>query len=121
MATKNLSTIDRATASIRVGVKLVGRFNDCALADVTKTTRLFSHLRQLIRCLPPTQYLSPEFEPNMAEWTTMWESGEYKAARFQMVLLVRKLKRYRDDWRNGGVATGMVLVPTRTYPSAARS
>lgn len=45
MATKNLSTIDRATASIRVGVKLVGRFNDCALADVTKTTQLFSHLR----------------------------------------------------------------------------
>src|SRR5947207_2555697 len=58
--------------------------------------------------------------PNMADWPRVWEAGEYKAARYQLVQLVRKLRRCRDDWGRGDVPAVAFPHPPAAGPGAAQ-
>lgn len=97
------TVLDQVTTAIRIAVKLVGQFNAADRADAARTAVLFVRLQQLVRGLPPNRHLNPKFAENMGDWPRVWEMGEYKAARYQMVQLIRKLRNYRDDWGSGGV------------------
>jgi hypothetical protein len=114
MEKKPMTVLDRAKLAIETAVKLVGQFNDGTCADPARTNRLFARLRLLILGLPPTQHLSPTFADNMIQWPRIWESGGFNAARLQVLLLIRKLSKYRDDWSSGG--TLAVLKPTPPTP-----
>jgi hypothetical protein len=115
MTTKRVKGVTHwATVAIRLGVLLVGQFNDGPRADPVRTATLFIRLRRLVRALPPNHILPPKFEENLATWPQTWESSEYNAARYQMVLLVRRLRRYCDEWGGSPIpVTPMVgILPT---------
>ena len=98
------SVFTLSNLAIRVGVQLVGQFNDGPCGDPSRTKTLFSRMRKLVRALPPSQFLSEQLQANLDLWPQMWERGEFSAARYQMVHLVRKLRNYRDDWEGDSIA-----------------
>lgn len=98
------SIVETVSVAIRLGVKLIEQLNAGPRADAGLTQSLFRMLRATVGALPMTSYLSAELPKNIAKWPDMVERGEYKAARYQVVLLIRKLKLYRKDWTKSGTA-----------------
>jgi hypothetical protein len=92
------SILETTSLAIRVGVRLIEQLNAGPRADSRLTQTLFRNLRTTVGALPTTSYLSAELPKNIAKWPDMVERGEFKAARYQIVLLIRKLKLYREDW-----------------------
>jgi hypothetical protein len=99
MSTKHVKGVRHwASVAVRLATQLVGQLGDGPRGNPARTATVFARLRRVMRALPPNHILSANFEPNMTLWPSVWRSGEYAAALYQAVQLVRRLRRYRDDW-----------------------
>ena len=58
-----------------------------------------------------SEILGSQFKMNLRDWPRMWLEGEYLAARYQLVQLVRRLKNARDAQGRSGpdVAIGRLI------------
>ena len=117
MSTGTRGVVGVADLAIRLGVQLVGQFNDAARADPARTRALFGRLVKFVRALPPGRHVTEQLQANLAVWPRTWEAGEFRAARYQMVQLIRQLRNYRDEWDGDGTPAG--TPPLAAAPGAA--
>jgi hypothetical protein len=104
--------LSAVTHAIATSVCLIGQCNEKEQAVPALRAELFARLRQQLQALPLDEAESCSL-PNAVESSEcMARDGEYLAARWQMVQLVRKLKSFRAGWER-------VRKPSRRRAKAA--
>ena len=93
------------TTTIHAAARLVGQMNEGHHADRAAVAAGFRRLADGVAGLVPA-VLGPRFEENVWDWPEMWLAGEYQAARYQLVQLVRRLKTARDTMADRGELAG---------------
>ena len=93
----NIAIIDDTiTTTICAAARLVGRMNVGSNVRPEAVDDDFRVLADGVATLAAT-VLDPKFRSNILDWPAMWHSGEYLAARYQLVQLIRRLKNERDS------------------------
>jgi hypothetical protein len=83
--------------TIGAAAALIGQMNLRSNADPAAVAAHFQALADGVAAVPPGM-LGPNFDKNILAWPQMWQSGEYVAARYQLLQLVRRLKNRSDGW-----------------------
>src|SRR5262245_212790 len=105
--------VSAVTDAIATGVGLIGQFND-PKAHPAVTAELFERLRCQLGALPLDQAANCYYVNAVDGCERLAAGGEPRAARRQLVLLIRKLKGDRARWEEEWAA------PRRLFPGAAK-
>jgi len=103
--------------AMKVAVLLIGQCNEGPKADPDETKTLFEKLKGKIKLLPPDD---GTFQNLATASESEWNAGEFKAARWELVQLARKLRTSMKGFEDGGGAVSAKLVTPQT-PTPASS
>jgi hypothetical protein len=87
----------RYRAVIAVAVRLIGQCNESDKANPATTSRLFKKMRDLIDRIGLAR-CGFAWEPLSHGCERLIEKGEYRAARADLVRMVRQMRNVRDTW-----------------------
>lgn len=90
---------DLFTTVIERAVLLVGELNGSGRLDTPGGRLLSGELHSLFLALPPEPDLLERCQRTLLACREQAGAGEWKAARYQLVQLIRKLRNLRDEWR----------------------
>jgi hypothetical protein len=88
---------DRVLAAIEPAVRLIGEANDPA--DPVETADLIGRLTNALAALPPAPSNDCFYRNSTTAVERLMATGEYKAARLQLLFLVRKLRSDLRAWQ----------------------